>query len=304
MSTPKLCEHCAKPLAPTPLQWARGMRTATKRFCNHQCAAQAKSTRVPMTCPQCQAPVLAERFRLKKQTQVFCSQSCYQANHAATPGQCLTCAKSFVAKSYGKHQKYCCIACVPKTGAANPNFGKRHPGLFQHTGEFRLWLSALRTTAGNPAWRGGSKTTGAWQHQTWVSQWASANLPAHCAHCAAVATQVHHIAPGRLFAPRLLMQFRQNLVRLCDLHQRHAVEAATPLLQQGKPRLIPFADRLPESILRALEQGGLVSSPLPGCDYSPLGNLGELIHSGRWQTDKAATLAANAPGGSTPAPQP
>lgn len=287
MTTQKLCEHCAKPLAPTPSQFERGMRTVTKRFCNHACSAQAKSNRVPMTCPQCQAPVLAERYRLIKQTQVFCSKACYDKNHAATPRQCPTCEKSFFSKAYSKTQKYCCMKCVPMTGADNPNFGKRHPNMFQHSGQFRLWLSALRMGKNNPAWRGGSKTTGAWQHQTWIGQWAKANLAHQCAECSAPAGHVHHIVPGRLFSPRILMQFRQNLVMLCDLHQCRQVEVATPLLLQGTPRLIPFADRLPESILTALEQGGLVSSPLPGCDYSPLGNVGELIHSGHWLIDKA-----------------
>ena len=77
----------------------------------------------------------------------------------------------------------------------------------------------------------------------------------------------------------------------------HQVDAAQPLLAQRTPRLIPFADRLPPAILAALEQGGLVSSPLPGCDYSPLGNIGELIHSGHWQSGTAAPPGASAPGG-------
>jgi 5-methylcytosine-specific restriction endonuclease McrA len=287
MTTPKLCEHCAKPLAPTPSQFARGLRTANKRFCNHACAAQAKSNRVPMTCPQCQAPVLAERHRLKTQTQVFCSKACYDTHHAATPVSCATCQGVFVPKGYSKAQRYCCIACVPKAGADNPNFGKRHPGMFAHSGQFRLWLSAQRMGENNPAWKGGSKTTGAWQHQTWIGKWAKANLEPLCAVCSAPAQHVHHIVPGRFFSPRMLMQFRQNLVMLCDLHQRNQVDAASPLLALHTPRLIPFADRLPEPILQALEQGGLVSSPLAGCDYLPLGKVGELIHSGHWLIDKA-----------------
>lgn len=289
MPSPKLCEHCGKPLTPTPSQWARGLRTTTKRFCDHSCAAQwkARDKRVAATCPGCQKTFVAPTWKARAQANVYCSSACYDKAHAAKPTVCLTCQKSFVPSGYSKQQKYCSIACVPKTGADNPNYGKRHPNLFQHSGQFRLWLSAQRMGKNNPAWKGGSKTTGAWQHQTWVSQWAAVNLPQHCEVCGSPSAHVHHIVPGRLFAPRMLMQFRQNLLMLCDVHQRHAVDAATPLLSQGKPRLIPFADRLPESILLALEQDGLVSSPLAGCKYFPLGNIGELIDSGHWKIDKA-----------------
>lgn len=289
MPEQKTCEHCGKPLTPTPAQWARGLRTATKRFCDHACAAQwkARDKRVEATCPGCGKTIVAPRWKAGRQANVYCSNACYQQAHATTPLVCQTCSKEFVSPSYRKAQKYCCMACVPMTGADNPNFGKRHPGMFQHSGQFRLWLSAQRTKQGNPAWKGGSRTAGAWQHQSWTSQWAKANLPQQCAVCGGAAHHVHHIAPGRLFSPRILMQFRQNLVMLCNLHQRQAVDAATLALGQGTPRAIPFADRLPASILTALEQGDSVSSPLPGCDYSPLGTVGELIHSGHWRTDTA-----------------
>lgn len=289
MPETKSCEHCAKPLTPTPAQWERGLRTATKRFCDHACAAQwkARDKRVEATCPGCGKVFQAPNWKAQAQAQVYCSNACYQQVHAAKPLVCMTCSAEFVPKSYRKEQKYCCIACVPKLGAANPNFGKRHPGLFQHSGQFRLWLSAQRTGKGNPAWTGGSPTAGAWQHQTWTSRWAKANLAQKCAVCGGAAHHVHHIVPGRLFSPRILMQFRQNLVMLCDLHQRHAVDAAALAIDRGTTRAIPFADRLPPSILTALEQGGSVSSPLPGCDYLLLGTVGELIHSGHWRIDTA-----------------
>lgn len=287
MSTPKPCEHCGQPLLPTPAQWARGLRTSNKRFCNHQCAAQAKAKPVPVECPQCRQPFQAPPWKVQRQQQVFCSAACYAQAHAATPQPCATCAKPFVSASYRKGAKYCCMACVPRSGVDNPNYGLRHPGLFSHSAQFRRWLSAQRTGPNNPAWSGGSRTAGAWQHQTWVSQWAADHLPQQCALCSQPAQHVHHIVPGRFFAPRLLMQFRQNLVMLCNQHQRHAVQAARPLLAQGTPRLLPFSDRLPPSILEALEQGGSVSSPLAGCDYSPLGNIGEQIHAGHWQSGTA-----------------
>lgn len=289
MPEPKPCEHCGKPLTPTPAQWARGHRTTTKRFCDKACSAQWKNRdkRVEATCPGCGLVFQAQKARAANQANVYCSSACYQQAHATTPLVCQTCSKSFVGKGYSKAQKYCCIACVPKLGADNPNYGKRHPGMFQHSGQFRLWLSAQRTRQGNPGWKGGSPTAGAWQHQSWISQWAKSNLSQQCAMCNAKAGHVHHVAPGRMFSPRILMQFRQNLVMLCDLHQRQTVDAARLALAQGEPRLIPFADRLPEPILTALEQGGSVSSPLQGCDYSPLGTVGELIHSGHWRTDTA-----------------
>jgi hypothetical protein len=93
------------------------------------------------------------------------------------------------------------------------------------------------------------------------------------------------------------MQFRENLVLLCQLHQRQTIAAATRFLKQGTPRLIPFADRLPQSILTVLEQGDSVSAPLPGCDYSPLGNVGESIRSGHWQTHTSAPQVATGQGG-------
>lgn len=290
MSTAKLCEYCSKPLAPTPSQFALGMRTVTKRFCNHLCSAQWKNRdkRVELVCPACQKTFVAQRYRIESGQRVFCSAACYQQDHAAPELTCKTCGKSFFSSSYRSEQKYCSNACVPRIGEANPNYGKRHPKMFEHSAQFRLWLSKVRRLEGNPAWRGGSKTTGAWQHQSWVSKWAADHLINQCAVCGAAATATHHIIPGKYFSPRLLMQFRQNVLILCDLHQRHIVEAATTLLRQNKPRNIPFADRLPESILVALEQDGSVSSPLQGCDYSPLGNIGELIHSGRWKTYTAA----------------
>jgi hypothetical protein len=285
--TPKLCEHCEKPLAPTPAQWARGLRTANKRFCNHQCAALAKAKPVDLVCPQCSQPFQKAAWKAQSGQQVFCSAQCYAQAHAAKPKPCATCGQPFVSPSYSKAAKYCCMACVPRSGADNPNFGLRHPGLHSHSAEFRLWLSALRTGKGNPAWTGGSRTAGAWQHQTWVSQWAAQHLPHTCELCKLPAQHVHHIVPGRFFAPRLLMQFRQNLVMLCNQHQRQTVQAARSLLAQGTPRLLPFADRLPPSIHAALERGDSVSSPLPGCDYAPLGNIGEQIHAGHWQSGKA-----------------
>lgn len=298
MTTPKLCEHCSTPLAPTPAQWARGMRTATKRFCDHACAAQWKKRgkQADVLCPGCGVAFQTASWRTKDQAKVYCTPGCYQAAHAALPRVCPTCVQPFVSKSYRATQRYCCVACRPMKGADNPNFGKKHPGLFAHTAQFRLWLSTLRTGKANPAWAGGSPSAGAWQHQTWVSRWAAKNIAPQCAECGAAPGHVHHIVPGRFFAPRLLMQFRQNIVLLCDLHQRHAVQAATPLLRQGTPRLIPFADRLPQSILEALEQGGSVSSPLPGCDYAPLGNIGELIHAGHWQNGTGEAQRASAPG--------
>lgn len=290
MAEARCCEFCEAPLQPTPEQWARGVRTATKRFCNHYCAAQWRSAghRVEVTCPTCRKSFAAQAHRVRGQTQVFCSKACYDTAHAAQSIVCATCKKTFLSKSYRKNQKYCSNACFPRAGKLNPNYGRRHPGMFEHSAAFRLWLSKARRRAGNPAWKGGSRTTGAWAHQTFSSKWAEQHLPQGCEVCGKPHQHLHHVVPGRMFSPRLLMQFRQNLVHLCDLHQRRTVEQARAAIASGQWRRLPFADRLPPAILRALKRGGSVSSPVRGCDYSPLGNIGESIQSGRWRSDKAA----------------
>lgn len=267
------CEFCAAALTPTPNQWARGMRTTRKRFCNHRCSAhwKARDKRAEVSCPTCGKTFQAQKHRAEAGRRVFCSLACYRADHAATPLTCRTCGKEFVAKNYSKEQIYCSRECSPMEGASNPNYGKRHPGIFHQPADFRLRMSQERTGEGNPRWAGGSNTTGKFQHQSWMRNWAVANLGDACESCQATSAELHHIAPRRLFEKPALAHFRENLVMLCTLHHRRADRDVRRALADKQPRAIPFSDRLPESILLALEQGDSVSSPLPGCDYSPLG---------------------------------
>jgi hypothetical protein len=270
------------------------MRTPTKRFCDKACSAawRAQQNRRRVTCLTCKVEFLAPRGQAEQQDRVFCSKRCYLQAHATTPLRCATCGSSFVAAGYRKTAKYCSPECrPPMAGENNPNYGKRHPGMFQHAAEFRLSLSKDRRRQGNPNWRGGSKATGRWRHQTSTAAWARAHLGTNCALCGAANAQLRHIVPGRCFLPRILMQFSQNLVMLCMRHHRRTTRLTNAAL--GSPRLrdLPFAERLPRSILTALRRDGSVSSPLPGCDYSPLGNVAELIHSSKPWSDKAGLLA-------------
>lgn len=270
-------------MKPTPQQWAKGMRSTTKRYCSKKCAAQARSNLVSRQCAGCASPIQVHPHRLSEHN--YCSKSCYLKAHAIQPRTCAGCGATFLPPN--PRQKHCRQACVPKHGAANPNFGKRHPNMFRHTADVRSRLSRDRTGSGNPAWKGGSRLAGSWQHQTYVSAWAAEHIGPNCEVCGKPGHS-HHVVPGRYFQPRALMQFRQNVVVLCTLHHRQSVSAFGQAVRSGKPREIPFAERLPESILQALGQGDCLSEPMAGCDYSPLGNVGVQVAALRRGDDRAS----------------
>lgn len=145
------------------------------------------------------------------------------------------------------------------TGADNPNYGNRKPGMFQHSEEFRLRLSEDRRGASNPNWRGGRQGAGEYGLQTYARRWALRHLGERCQLCGSqTSVEVHHIVARRFFRPASLANFPQNLMVLCRPHHRqidgNGKGAAPP------PREIPFVDRVPESILQALERDGWVSS--------------------------------------------
>lgn len=247
-------------------------------------------------CTTCGADVRVPAWKAKGQQRFFCDTECYQKDHATTPKTCATCGTSFVSKNYDKRARYCCQACVPMTGESNPNYGRRHPGMWTMPAHLRLAMSDRRTGEGNPNWKGGSPTAGKFQHQTFARAWALNHLPHRCAVCGEPGSDLHHIAPVKCFRPRRLAHFAENLLLVCEKHSIRAMLQNTQALQARRPRDLLCADRLPESILRALEQGGSVSSPQQGCDYSPLGNVAELV-APMPASDTAAARAASGPSG-------
>lgn len=231
-----------------------------------------------VTCAGCGLQAEVPPWRMQGKARYFCGKACYLKDHATTPRQCAACGKSFVSRNYSATQKYCSLECRPMHGSDNPNFGKRHPGAWQMPSSQRLLLSDTRRGEGNPRWTGGSPGNGKFQHQGYVRAWALAELPDACAECgSAERVDLYHVAPMRYFRPRRLAHFVANLLPLCPLHHRRSAMAAHRAMKAGKPADLPFADRLPQSILAALERDGSVSSPLAGCDYSPLGNLVEQV---------------------------
>lgn len=216
-------------------------------------------------------------WKARQNQRHYCDKRCYATAHATTPKTCETCGVSFVAKNYSAAARYCSNACVPRVGEDNPNFGKRHRGMWQMPAERRIEMSEQRTGQGNPAWRGGSPTNGKFQHQAYVRAWALQHLPQACAVCGAPEVDLGHIVPIRHFRPRRLAHFAQNLLMLCRLHNNRAHWQKIEPIGRRRPADLPFADRLPRSILAALRRGDSVSAPLPGCDYSPLGNLVEVV---------------------------
>lgn len=246
-----------------------------------------KPAPIEVSCTSCGNSLHVAPWVHRARKRYFCDAECYLKEHATTPLICTTCGASFVPKNYSKDAKYCSRDCRPMHGKDNPNFGKRHTGLWQMPAERRLKMSEGRVGAGNPRWSGGSATNGKFQHQQYVRAWMLQNLPQACAECGRKDVDLHHIVPRRCFQPRRLGHFAQNLVLLCREHNIAAHWTAVEAMRARTPQAIPFADRLPPSILQVLEQGGSVSTPLPGCDYSPLGNLVEAVIRQAPPSDKA-----------------
>lgn len=189
-------------------------------------------------------------FLTASPAQKYCSMLCRTR-------ECPTCRKPFVLA--GQERTFCSPKCRPRAGRANPNFGNRRPGMFQHSEEFRTRLSRERQGAGNPNWRGGGPGAGEFGQQDYARRWALQHIGRHCEMCGSeAAIEVHHIAARRLFREPSLANFRENLMVLCRRHHRQV--DGNRWTQKRSPREIPFVDRLPASILLALEQDGLVSS--------------------------------------------
>lgn len=282
----KNCEYCGEEIAIPPYLQGQPGRYAKLRFCSRKCAARSRSTKVEKVCPVCNKSFLAYPSRK------FCSNDCYLIDHAATPRSCPTCKKEFVSSSYSKKQIYCSRKCVPRSGKDNPNYGNRRPGMFSHSAEARRKLSLERMGAKNPNWRGGGENTGKYRLQTWVANWAAENLGANCVLCSAENAHLHHIVPRRMFLHPIMSHFRQNLTMLCSRHHGEVEKRARHALKVKKPHDIPFADRLPESILDQLVQDDLVSLLHPECDFSSLGTAAESLLRSEWFSDKGESPGA------------
>lgn len=293
--TTKYCEWCGKPLPIRPNEIHRPSHYLKRRFCNHWCAAQWKNKdrRVQKQCEVCGKTFWA----IKSQpTRRFCSNACYLVYHAAERKTCPTCGREFV--SYDRRRIYCSRPCVPMKGEANPNYGKRHPKMFRHSAEVRLRLSESRLGHGNPRWKGGTKNNGRYRMQTWVNQWMKEHVGDRCEVCGEAPAHVHHIVARRLFPNPIMAHFRQNLVMLCTKHHAEADRLARQALQERRVHDLPFADRLPQSILAQLAQGGSVSRLTAACDFSPLGTAAQLAIRPEWYDDTSSQQASSGHDGS------
>lgn len=194
-------------------------------------------------CEKCKTP-----FQTNSPASRWCSDACRSKT-------CKTCGVVFVPTS--PTSIYCSRACVPCHGESNPNYGKRHPGMFHHSTELRGHLSKSRMGSNNPNWKGGGKNVGKCRHQSYARIWALQNISDTCEVCGADSNlEVHHIVSRKLFADPKLANFRDNLMVLCKKHHRQA--DGNQHTQKSK-RDTPFLNRLPESILDQLKQDGLVS---------------------------------------------
>jgi hypothetical protein len=163
-------------------------------------------------------------------------------------------------------------------GEGNPNYGNRHPGIWEMPAEMRAKLSRQRSGEGNPNWVAGDCIGDKFSYRHHVWRWAESNLELYCRECGESQVDLHHIVPRRLFEPPAASNFVANLVPLCrSCHATadHRVRA----VENSKPRQIPFASHLPEPILQQLKKDGLVSRLPQSVDLSPLGNVASEVVS-------------------------
>lgn len=170
---------------------------------------------------------------------------------------CPTCSRPF--ELNGHEKTYCSSACKPRAGSSNPNYGKRHPGMFQHSPEVRALLSDAHLGAGNPNWKGGGSDPGARRMQTYARKWALRHIGHSCQQCSATEDlEVHHVVARRYFQDHRLSHFPQNLMVLC--RKCHRSVDGNQRKDKAQLHEIPFVDRVPQSILDLIARDGSVSS--------------------------------------------
>ncbi len=283
----KHCEVCGVEIVPRACDKGHPSHFAKRRFCSRSCGAAPKRTKQPCTCVQCGIVFQTTPSQIANGRK-FCSNACYQRDHAATPRTCPTCGKSFVHSSYSASQIHCSMACRPMYGKSNPNYGKRHEGMPPSSPERRLAMSEERQREGNPNWKGGSPNNGRYRMQTRAAQWARTYLGTTCDVCGAPNATLHHIVPRRLFGVQQHAHFAQNLVMLCVSHHQEIEKGVRRAVREAQWDGLPYGDRLPKSILSQLAQDGFVSSLPDDCDLSPLGSVAPAIRQLQPENDRAA----------------
>lgn len=282
VSKPKPCEHCGSDIPFPPSM--KASRYKQQRFCSRECGYANRTTRVDVQCDTCGETV--SRHPNDIHSHNYCSVQCRHIGQRDRKTlTCPTCLNDFevVAGAYRVHCSTDCMAEAYRQrlkGEGNPNYGNRYVGAWQMPGETRLHLSKMKRGRGNPNHKSGS-TDQKRLFGGYVSRWAAENLSASCESCDTDATCTHHIVPRRLFAHHAQSHFRRNLVRLC--HSCH--KTVETQIDEAQIRQIPFADRLPESILLQLETDGFVSRLPEDVDLSPLGNVAaELLSEEHFDT--------------------
>lgn len=222
----------------------------------------------PRQCDGCESS-----FQPKTPHQRFCSVECRTR-------PCETCQKPI--DQLERRARFCSVTCMgaANAGGGNPNFGRRHPGMWEMPGEIRARMSDTRVGPGNPAWTGGSKHNGHFRFQAFVSRWCLENYPT--CPCGAPATEVQHVIPRRWFADVRMANFAENLLGMCLACHRPADGRALRMSRRGRAHDLLHAERLPESILVQLRTDGSVSRLPKGLDWSPLGNVAEEVLRPEW----------------------
>lgn len=269
----KLCETCGKKilLPPSAIQEGRKRVRPHRRFCNRQCSGLSRKIRQPIRCGSC------GKFYEHHQhdpNRKYCSNDCYLERHRIKQQACLTCRKMFRPPRRAYNAKYCAIACVPRKGPHNGNFGKRHPNMPGISAASRMKLSLERRGKGNPNYTGG-KTPYRYRHQQAILLWGR-KYHGRCLVCPATGITMHHVIPRRLFLDVVMSNFSQNLVALCRSHHSKYEQLVRNAIKERRFRDIPFSDRTPESIFRQLEKDGSVCRISRECDFSPLGIVAAL----------------------------
>lgn len=260
-------------MLPTDTEIAEGRTTTRRRTCNRACGVGLRCG-APVPCTHCNAPT---KHRKARDGNTFCNNDCYQAWWSRKPLACGSCLEEFLPTT--KTQRYCSTKCmgVANRGKGNPNYGKRHPGMWSPRAEHRHMLSEARMGPGNPNWSGGSKGNGHYRFQAAISRWCLSRMP-KCT-CGADTTDVQHIVPRKAFRDVRMSHFAENLIGLCM--QCHK-DADNPLLRGERGYDLRHTDRLPQPILDQWRTDGCVSLLPEGLDWSPLGTVARLALDPRW----------------------
>ena len=283
-------------MLPTEAEQRDNRKTTRRTYCSRRCAGLARRKRTAVECMTCGKPFEVKDSRTQNQERFFCSNECYQKDHATNlqPRACRNCGDRFFPESY-TDAVYCSRNCMAEdyrkrnAGARNPNHGGvYYSGGWEMPAEVRLELSHSRMGEDNPRYINGAQAGAERRFQLYVAQWARTHFPSECHECGGEAKEVHHIVPRRRFENPVAAHFRRNLLLLCVSCHRSAEGRIEAALEEESDQPYPFGDHLPESILRQLKQDGSVSTLPRTLDYAPLGNVASRVVQPEWFDDKAA----------------